>query len=161
MTFTKPSFHNSDRYQVSYYRMYKSASSTILNILTDHTQEHKSSYPVFTVIRNPFTRAKSIYRQMIHMNKTKLSFLYYLLDIKDNGVYDKHQLTQSELLSYCNEPCKLFTLEDYKWVDHIGYKQHIQSKNVRQLTEDSFTPEEIELINDIYGSDVDLYLSIN
>lgn len=162
MNFTKPSFHNSDRYQVSYYRMYKSASSTILNALKHYDAINKPRFDkVFTVIRNPFTRAKSAYREVKHIGKTDLNFIDYLKDIKENGFYDKHHLPQSELLSFCNFDLELFILEDYNWYKYIGLKKPLHSVNVKQKGEDIFTSEELELIIDLYPDDIDLYLNIS
>lgn len=161
---TLPHFYNSPEYQVSYLRMYKSGSSTICKALEPYNQIYEPEFKKkFTCIRNPFTRAKSIYRQMRAIGKEEgeYSFEKFLEKLLHTGFYDKHQISQSFFL---RGNLKLFRLEDEAlWCEYIGISpgelvnQNVRAKEPHNM---DMSKKSFELVERLYSDDIDLWMKL-
>ena len=151
---------NSEEFQVSYLRMYKSGSSTICKYLGNLRQETKPKYRQFTVIRDPYERAVSIYSEMVKIHKLKDTFTGYIthLYFSSAGFKDKHQLPQAYWLE--NLDIKLFKLSELDkvaaWIGSGKPFSHLNKRN----SNIELTQQNRKMIEIIYRKDIILFESI-
>ena len=164
-TETTPSqWYNSDKYKVSYKRLYKCASSSIIDLMGKCSQTMEPEYKKrFTVVRDPLERVKSIYKQLKSTTKLKerdiKTFSEFLQYTKDVGLFDKHQFKQVTIIE--NQKMKLFKLEQlHKVCDYIGAnREELKRLNIRKQAI-QLTPQDRQTIKELYQEDIELYNNI-
>lgn len=155
---TYPQWYSSHDLKLSYLRMYKSGSSTIVDLLGDYKQDYNPIYPKFTIIRDPYTRAKSIWREICSLQQKNLSFKEYTNLVDDIGFWDKHQLSQAFWLKDSKD-IYIFKLEEpKKWIEFMGVDPDtIINHNVKRKTKDTFESWEKDWVRKVYNDDIFLY----
>lgn len=151
--YTPPKWHNSEKHNASYLRLYKCASSSVVQMLGDPEVENLPKYRKFTVIRNPFDRAISIWNEMTRMRKTKDDLTTFLKDIRDNGYYDKHQLPfttwlQSDLVIFTTD--QLNKVKDFLKCEKV---YHINPSTNKPI----LSEEDKSIIKELYADDIKFY----
>ena len=158
---TPAQWYNAPGYEISYKRMYKSASSTIVDLLGPHSRDSHPQYSKrFTVIRDPVDRCKSIYKEMEGQGLLAMrgiqSFSGYMEYIWQEGYFNKHQFPQSFWLP--DYEIKIFRLDQLEEVcNYIGVQPgQIKRINARdQVIEVS--DADMEIIRELYRDDFELY----
>ena len=121
---TPAQWYNAQDYEVSYKRMYKSASSTIVDLLGAHSRDSEAKFAKrFTVIRDPVGRAKSIYKELESQGLLAMrgihSFSAYLEYTWKEGYFNKHQFPQAFWIPECE--IRIFRLDQLDDVcNYIG-----------------------------------------
>jgi hypothetical protein len=115
----------------------------------------------FSVVRNPYTRTYSCYRQFNKINKTNISFIEYLENIKQNKISTISPLLHLPQSFYIIDKeivqvNKVYMFESLKELEEdLGWKlgfYNIGNYVVQSYIED-YTEEAIEIIQDFYISD--------
>lgn len=110
--YTPAQWYNSAELQVSYKRIYKSASSSIVSLLGPEATSTEPVYPkTFSVIRDPLSRSYSIFKELTAIRKVTGTYSEYLDRTEAEGFIDKHQFPQSFWLQEAPEDILLFRLE--------------------------------------------------
>ena len=159
---TPAQWYNAHDYQVSYKRMYKSASSTIVDLLGAHSRDSEAKFTKrFTVIRDPADRAKSIYKEMEGQGLLAMrgihSFSAYLKCIWKEGYFNKHQFPQSFWLP--EDKIRIFRLDQLDEVcAYIGAPvTDLKRINARDQIID-VTDADLEIIQELYRDDFELWV---
>lgn len=163
-------WYNSTKYKVSYKRMYKSASSTIIDLIGEgnqhgYTQTAEPMYEKrFTVIREPFDRSESIYREMVAQKKLEQrginSYLDYLHYTDAIGFFDKHQFPQTHWLKDAGE-IAMFRLENLPALAEWLNVPADAFKHINKRTLEVYTGIlSYAMVFSLYRADFDLYNSI-
>ncbi len=159
---TPAQWYNSEKLKVSYKRIYKSASSSIVDMLGKHTRTMQPEREKrFTVIREPYARAVSIYKELVNrptLKKRKLfTFSDYLEYTLKAGYFDKHQFPQIFWLRNLPD-IKLFKMEDITaaaiWAGVDPDK--VKTINPRKLIVEVNNRDK-EIIKELYFEDIVLY----
>jgi hypothetical protein len=143
----------------TYVRLFKCGSTSILDVLPNWEQSDMPKFDVFSVVRHPEERVKSIYKQMVKSDLfqkgEKRSFSDWLTGLIDNGFYNNHQLPQTEILKG-TYPIRLFTLDNMENVmQWIGAKKRPKD-NQNNLRVD-VSIEDAFKISQLYNKDFLLY----
>ena len=160
-------WYNCELYKVSYKRLYKCGSQSVLDMLTNWVKEDQPKYEKrFSVVREPVERAKSIYKEMVKRHTPNPnngwtmgceSFSEWLQYLVDNGFYNNHQYTQMDLLEN-SSPIRLFTLSEMKnvtaWIGSDTNRIRTVNVNKQKV---KVTDTDLDLIARLYGVDFDLF----
>lgn len=172
MIYTPPQWYNSSDLKVSYFRLYKCASSTIIDLLGKHTQTTRPAYTKrFTAIRETFERSRSIYKEMKFRGRLRdkniNSYSEYLIYISTYGYFDKHQLPQTDLLNQGysdfkeDQKFRIFTSSDMVtiacWIGADPTKiKHINKRTLYIVD----TEEDIKIVQKLYSPDLEFFLKL-
>lgn len=159
---TPAQWYNAQDYEVSYKRMYKSASSTIVDLLGAHSRDSEAKFAKrFTVIRDPVGRAKSIYKELESQGLLAMrgihSFSAYLEYTWKEGYFNKHQFPQAFWIPECE--IRIFRLDQldevctYIGVDS-GQIKHINARD--QIIGVNYA--DLEIILELYRDDFELWV---
>jgi hypothetical protein len=168
--------------QVLFVHIPKTAGSSISRVLNDNNLDnwnrawprHHDPYSYlkeankidesvfsFSVVRNPYTRTYSCYKQFNKVNKTDISFIKYLENIKENNISPISPLLhipQSFYVMYNDvvQVDRLYKFENLKELeDELGWTlgfYNVGNYVVESYVED-YTEEAIEMTQDLYSSD--------
>ena len=158
---TPAQWYNAQDYEVSYKRMYKSASSTIVDLLGAHSRDSEAKFAKrFTVIRDPVGRAKSIYKELESQGLLAMrgihSFSAYLEYTWKEGYFNKHQFPQAFWIP--EGEIRIFRLDQlddvcaYIGVDS-GQIKHINARD--QIIGVNYA--DLEIILELYRDDFELF----
>jgi len=160
-------WYNSEEYKVSYKRNYKAASSSIVAMLGEHTTSFVPEYDKrFSVVRGPYSRAFSIYCEMVRMKKEMPGYFYdFLMKVKAFGFYDKHQFPQCFWLEDEDiDKIDFFWLSDLRacleWFADDHKDTLIPILNKTHYDKELSTREE-NMISDIWQADFKFLASID
>lgn len=93
--FSAAQWYNCEKYEVSYKRIYKSASSSIVSLLGPENRSTRPRYSrCFTVFRDPYDRSFSIWKELTAMNLVTQPYGEYLEAALQHGWINKHQFPQ-------------------------------------------------------------------
>jgi hypothetical protein len=115
----------------------------------------------FSVVRNPYTRTYSCYKQFNKVNKTDISFTKYLDNIKKNNISTITPLLHISQSFYVMDKDivqvnRLYRFENLKELeDELGWTlgfYNVGNYVVESYVED-YTEEAIEMTQDLYSSD--------
>jgi hypothetical protein len=108
----------------------------------------------FSVVRNPYTRTYSCYRQFNKANKTDISFMTYLNNILEKKISKQTPLLHLEQSFYVVgqddkvQVTKLYKFEDLKELEKdLSWK--IESINVGDYTKDMYNEAYTDIAKDI------------
>lgn len=116
----------------------------------------------FCVVRNPYTRTYSCFKQFNKTNKTNISFIQYLKNIKNNNISTKTPLLHLPQSFYVIDQegglqvNKAYRFEDLKTLESdFGWELSLSNVGnyMVELYSDDYTNEAIELTQEIYGLD--------
>lgn len=120
----------------------------------------------FTVVRNPYTRTYSCFKQFNKTNNKKITFSEYLQNIKDNIISDETPMLHLPQSFYAldaenayklNETYRFENLEDlekdFGWI--LGFENKSNSTKSEYL--DAYTEKNIQAVKDLYKEDFDLF----
>lgn len=115
----------------------------------------------FSVVRNPYTRTYSCYKQFNKVNKTDISFIEYLENIKQNKISPISPLLHLPQSFYVMDGDKvqvdkIYRFENLKELeDDLGWTlgfYNIGNYMVESYIED-YTEKAVDMTQDFYGSD--------
>jgi hypothetical protein len=115
----------------------------------------------FSVVRNPYTRTYSCYKQFNKVNQTNISFVEYLENIKNNKISKLSPLLHIPQSFYVMDDRvlqvnKVYRFEDLKELEEdfgwqLGF-YNVGSYSAEAYLKD-YTPETVEMTNYFYDSD--------
>lgn len=156
-------WYNSPKYQASYKMNFKCASTAIRRLLEQPGKTTLPSYRPFSVVRDPFSRAISIYMQMVRMDiHLDLNFTTWLEYLDQEGFYDKHQFTQVEHLSWGDYEgeIRIFRIDQMdKMCDWLGAPVSSLRPANESNNKPSLTDKDRELITKLWEEDFELWES--
>jgi len=116
----------------------------------------------FAVVRNPYTRAYSCFNQYNKTNKTEISFIEYLNNIKDNKISVETPLLHLPQYKYVIDDSdnigvtKLYKFENLKELED-DIQDTLSFDNVGEYDTDSYnkdyTEEAINIVKELYEQD--------
>jgi hypothetical protein len=115
----------------------------------------------FSVVRNPYTRTYSCYKQFNKVNKTDISFTKYLDNIKKNNISTITPLLHISQSFYVMDKDivqvnRLYRFENLKELEEeLGWTLGFYNvgKYVVESYVEDYTEEAIEMTQDLYSSD--------
>jgi hypothetical protein len=116
----------------------------------------------FCVVRNPYTRTYSCFKQFNKTNKTNISFLQYLKNIKDNKISTKTPLLHLPQSFYSIDQDgglqvnKAYRFEDLGALESdFGWELSLSNAGnyMVELYSEDYTKEAVELTQELYGLD--------
>ena len=156
-----PLWYNSPKHEASYMLNYKCASTTIRRAIGYPKKSTRAQFRAFTMVRDPLSRALSIYSEMVALNKHYgLGLKQWLLLVKE-GFYDEHQIPQSywiECAEEQGEDIRLYTTID-QVMEFLGLEALV-SYNI-SAQHPKADKEDIELIREIWAADIELFDRVN
>lgn len=164
LQFTPAAWYHSRRHQVSYQRIYKSGSSSMVALMG--AEEWKTFEPVyprrFVVLREPFSRSYSIYKELIAMKLVSGSYGDYLRRTVQEGFFNKHQLPQVFWIRGYENTMEYFMLSDLsklcRWLD-VSLEE-IPKLNKRPGNH-VHGEDEVILVKALYRDDFNLCARVN
>jgi hypothetical protein len=168
--------------QVLFVHIPKTAGSSISKVLNDNNLDnwnrawprHHDPYSYlkdvnkiddsvfsFSVVRNPYTRTYSCYKQFNKVNKTNISFIKYLENIKENNISPISPLLHIPQSFYVMDNDvvqvdRLYKFENLKELeDELGWTlgfYNVGNYVVESYIED-YTEYAVDMTQDLYSSD--------
>lgn len=132
--------------------------------LKEHNQIDETVFS-FSVVRNPYTRTYSCFKQFNKANKTNISFIQYLENISNNIVSPKSPLLHLPQFFYVVENNsvevdKLYRFENLEQLE-LDFNWKLENYNVGNYTYSSYvedyTQQAIDMVQKLYSTDFSLF----
>lgn len=149
-------YYDSEKYHISYVRVTKTASSSVIEAL-EAIEVKQPSYKLITVIRNPLDRAWSMYHHCRRANHRQTgAFTDWLNRVITEGYYNNHAAPMSHFI----RPHMVFeTVYDFDALEilELDYRLELGNYNWGQKTQRKMTYAESRLVFQAFTDDFYLY----